>query len=142
MNQELFLVLVGAGVALASSLLTQALQHFLFLRVERKKMEWELEADTTKRASERIERERDALRASILRALEHPYTDLALRTTASQLARDSSNQVLEEQEIELLDLFLEKGDMAPEEVDALVKMLERKHRLRVRLLGQREHNGD
>ncbi len=41
MSRDIFLLLIGAAIALGSSIATALLQHFLSLRAERKKKEWE-----------------------------------------------------------------------------------------------------
>jgi hypothetical protein len=43
MSQDLFLLLVGAGIGLVSSLVGIFVQHSLSLRAERKKRDWERE---------------------------------------------------------------------------------------------------
>jgi hypothetical protein len=40
-DRDIYRVLLGAGIALFASLATAILQHFLSLRADKKKMEWE-----------------------------------------------------------------------------------------------------
>lgn len=97
-------------------------------------MEWELNADETRRARDRIERERDILRASVVRALERPLARWGTEPEVKSLVSSLDSWGLEGKEKELFESYLNRWDMTIDEVDALTEVLERKHAFRAHLI--------
>jgi len=73
MTRDIALLLIGAGIALISSIITAFLQHWLLLRVER-----------TKKKMERIERESQELRSKITEGSQFHLTSVSKKVLESK----------------------------------------------------------
>ncbi len=108
MDRELILMIVGAGIALTSSIVTALIQHILSIRVDRIRMEREQQV----REEERMLKERE-LREKMLLEMLDKVRESGLQKAVSDLqtsfhARSPEVLIKESQERELSNTDLQK----------------------------------